>query len=294
MEARAAIRSAAQQVSNQIGKQLAQCQRIYDRTSGPALLARLDLAGLAPLAGTQLPQVEESGALSPGAAGFVQASVGNSLLFASAETPSDLEGMEDSGGVPRRVRVDTFVFNYYFLTSDASQSIAQQPRILFQEWRTAHYANYEQLAALMTFDLTLGTHTVAALYAAGFRHSWNPAASDLNSAFFTLTASGLLPPDASHTLRPATLRSMIQIVAGVSGVGFRTGVAPNGLTVAVDQSPVPLFAASNGLFPSGFEVLVVGPRSARQVLSRLVLTAEGPFRERPVVQEMLITSAHDY
>jgi hypothetical protein len=56
---------------------------------------------------------------------------------------------------------------------------------------------------------------------------------------------------------------------------------------------VPLYGQANSVFPSGFEVAIVGQSAARSVLLRSVLVAKGTMKSIVGDECQLVVSARD-
>lgn len=292
METRNSLKSEGQSAMNKIGQRLVECKRMFENTADDNAFLAKAILPIAAMPGSALPSMEELGTISPSTTSFVSASVGNRLFFASVLAPADVT-VVDGGGVNRNVRVDLYMFNIYYLALDATatKSIGGRTRRVLKEWHSAPYADYSQISSIT--DVTKRANTAKAMAARGVGAAWNPSVSVATAAFYSINAgSGAMTLNAAHTIAAASTADMIKIISGLSLGGFRHGVAPNtaGLSVA---NPVPQFGAASGNFPSGFEVVIVGPNSARQVFLRLVLAAEGTFPGVITSEQVLLTTARD-
>jgi prepilin-type N-terminal cleavage/methylation domain-containing protein len=278
-EARSSLDAESQKAMNRMTQVLTESKRIFQNTAGDAgFLAAVQLSSGAPAAmtGSELPTIEATGSVSPSStSSFVADSVGNSLFFASLDLPQDLT-VDDASSSTQSVRIDAYHFNYYYLAQDDGAQIGGQDRISIWEWRSVSYADYGEIAAVS--DSTERGNVVAALKTAGFDYAWDSSTGTASAAFYALGSDGSLTLDSSPTILQKSARSLIRIVTGITWGDYRYGVSPNTSAAFETNNPVPEFAAASGSFPSGLEILVVGPDSSRQILLRLVMAAEGSFR----------------
>lgn len=289
MEARNALKSEGQAAMNRIGHKLVECKRLFENTTADNLfLARAQLSVPA-LANSRLPGLEETGAISPSSGTFVASSVGNRLFFASVVPPADLTVL-DGGGNTETVRIDLYVFNAYHLAGDAAKSVAGQSRRVLREWHSGSYADYNQLSGIP--DPTKRANAARSLVNdRGIAFAWDPSTVDVNAAFYAINGgSGALTLQPAHAIAGNSSAEMMRINTGLTLGGFRWGISPN---IASTPNPVPQFGTAGGNFPSGFEVVVVGPNSARQVFMRMVMAAEGTFPGTITSEQVLLTTARD-
>lgn len=289
VEARNALKTSGQEAVNRLSHKMVECKRLFENTAvGNAYLALIQrVEAPATLADSRLPSLEETGSVTPSSGTFVPASVGNSLFFASVDRPRDLT-VNDSGGDTQIVRVDTYVFNYYFLSQDDSITIGGQPGRRLWEWHSGLYADYNQIVGIT--DATTQANVVAALQSGGIPVAWDPSSTSAGAAFHTLNANGSITLVGDPEIAERWAAEMIVIRRAATG-SYRHGVSPN--TGAESAHPVPHFAAADDAFPSGFEIVAVGPNSARQVFVRLVLAAEGSFGGGMTSEQVSLATVRD-
>lgn len=291
-EAQVTLKSLGQASINHIGLSLSQSKRFFENTAtGTSYLSRVTLTGgPSALSGSQLPTITVNGSLSPGNTDFVSASVGNQIFLSVLEPAQDLTVL-NSGGVSGTVRIDTYHFNYYYLSADSTKRLGGAARIDLREWRSPPYADRAQLLALT--DAVQRSNAVIALRSGGIVYAWDPGQNAVTSAFYNLNSNGTIVLVSTHTLPSASNTSLTKTLTGILGGGFRVGVSPNTSAAFNTAQTVPEFAAASGLFPSGFEITIIGPNSARQVFTRLVLGAEGSFSGPSAHEEVLLRSCRD-
>lgn len=89
---------------------------------------------------------------------------------------------------------------------------------------------------------------------------------------------------------------MITIITGITGGGYHYGVSPNTGGSYNLLYPVPAFATattSPNVFPNGFETMIVGASSTREVFVRLVLAAQGSFKGTVSNQQVVMATVRD-
>lgn len=267
------LKTNAQKAVNSINHYLAISKRIFENnTNDLAYAARLTLS-ITPMPGTRLPVINETGSLSPDSPDFSQSSVGNCLFFASSGSPLVIQNVLDGTGTPHTMRIDYYTFNFYYLTADTSVNMANKnKRFTLISWHSKGYADWGQLNSIS--DATLKINTLIAIYNSGIIYAWNTSQVNSNAAFYEIGPGGSLTQQAAHTIPVASAKELIKITTGIMGWTFKYGVAFNTDGTFVIKDTVPRFASVNGNFPGGFETLVTGPNSSRQVFVRLVLMAQ--------------------
>ena len=290
------LKSASQKTVNKIGLRLSESKRIFQKTSADtAFLARIILAD-AVLTGSCLPKIEETGTVSPLDSAFTASSVGNSLFFANTEYPAIVKNITASDGSDTNIiRLDTYVFNYYFLSPTSKYTIGDSPGIRLMEWHSKKYIDYNQLMAIT--DTTKRGNVIAQLndttsFDIGF--AWDPSDTDVSGAFYSFTTGSADPaPQAGHLILQDEYSEMTRFATGIAWGGYRVGVCPNTSLTFAPGITVPLYAASSGYFPSGFEIVIAGPRSAHRVFIRLVLAAQGASHLLVAYENPILISARN-
>ncbi|MCX5781831.1 MAG: prepilin-type N-terminal cleavage/methylation domain-containing protein [Elusimicrobia bacterium] len=273
-----------QESVNRIYLRLGSSKRIFQRSNADYLGA-INLTGCpAVLSGSQLPVIQSTGTLSFGTTNYASVDYGNSLYFATNEGTLSLI---ISTSVTKRM--DFFQFNYYYLTTDNTNSIYETQSYRLVEWRSIKYADLGQITSIS--DTTLRGQIIDAVRANGINYAWDTSSVGLNNAFATLgTASYTLI--ASHSIPSSKVTVLTKILTNIMG-GYRYGVSPNSAGWAHAPRTVPLYATANGSFPSGFEIGILGSTSGRKVLLRCVLVAQGAFPGIIGEEQQLVASARD-
>ena len=297
MEAGTVLPAATQQALNGMQNRIVENRRQFENTPVGALyLAKLPTLSPAPVSWRQLPVINVNMSLSISTGVFVSTCVGDSLFFASTYGTYSLS-LDTTSATALVERVDTFVFNYYYLAESPSMAIAGKPVLELREWHSIPYADYQQLALI---SVGKSSTTVCALQTQkNVSVAWDSSSNTPATAFYMLSPTGGLVSEGSgYVLETATDRRlqpkpMIQIIEGAASGGFKYGVSRNGFS---QKHQVPAYynpTSWTGDFPGGMEVMIVGPASSRQVFVRLVMTAQGNFKGLMSFQNVLLSSARD-
>ncbi len=293
LEAGSVLPAGTQKALNRIQNRLGESRRLFENTTiGAAYLAKLPALPRTPVGWGQLPTINPGMALSTHSAVFVSSAVGNSLCFASTYAPNLLTNV---GTVGTTVRVDSFMFNYYFISENTSVVVNGKPSLELWEWHSIPYADYQQLS-LMTPARSSST-ALALRNQYGVTFAWDSSADVPASAFYVLSTTGGVVAAPTHVIQTATdpkLRSanMIQVISGAASGGFKFGVSRNGFPQS-HQVPIYGYNSSASDFPGGLEIMIVGPSSSRQVFVRLVVTAQGNFKGLLSYENVVLLSARD-
>lgn len=268
------LRKANQQSMNRIHLRIGSCKRLFENSSNDmAFLARVDLSGCpSVLTGSKLPLIEETGSLVVNTTSFINASVGNSIFFATTDMTSTLSDVYDSTDALNTVKIDVYRFYYYYLTPDNSRSVDGRSTYKIVEWKSIKYADYNQLNDIS--DATLRQNTAAALYNDGIFYAMNISQINVSNAFYQITNAGIIIIQPSHSITLDEFTTLTDIMTGIMGSGYIYGISSN--TTGWTRAPktVPLYANAGGLFPGGFEVAIVGQSGGRKVFLRSVLVSQ--------------------
>jgi hypothetical protein len=255
------------------------------------------------LAGSKLPVIDPDASLSPSSATFVTGNTGNSLLFASVDEPVPLNGILNGSGVAVNVRLDTYVFNYYYLYQNPSVRMGGTPTLELWEWHSIPYVDY--LGLINLSDVTLRNNSITALLAQGYTFAFNSSAT-ATTAFYQMSGSNpWLTLQGGHNLTRNNSklggvhswqndsRQMIDLIRGISVGGFTYSVSFNTSPSFTHRYTVPVYGTASSDFPSGFETLIVGPSGNRRVFARLVMAAKGSFKGVMSYEQILLAASRD-
>ncbi len=281
------IKKEVQKCLLEISHRLVQSKRVFGRTDDIRFLT--NLSGQTPeLPNSLLPLIQINA--TPGAPGYPQASVGNALLFASQVRSQDLD-LVDANANAFSARIDIYRFYCYFLTVGET-SVSNKPARVLYRWESVDYADFSQINTFTAGPSLRQQMIVQAFAALGLTHAWNPSQIDYAASFFKLKADGTMPGEpGAYEIERLTETPLMTVQKATSG--YRYGVAPNTDPATNPKHPVPLYTVPNGDFPSGFEVMVGGISSNRQVFYRLVLAAESTSVTTISVEQAQLTTVRD-
>jgi len=205
----------------------------------------------------KLPVINETGSFPPN-----PADVGNILFMARYLTPVEVTVSSTD------YRIDRYRFLYYFLAKDTSTTIkGRNPIVLLKAQSREIYVDYVTINNVS--DNNVKKAIVQALYSMNIRY-----AVDLkNVRFYSLGSNGNISPDNNHRIQTDT---------GFASRNFGANQLPTGKVYYgigynnMGYMAIPKFATVSDTgdgFPHGFEVAIVGPRSSRDVLVRIVAVA---------------------
>lgn len=256
-----------QNTVNRIYLRLGRSKRLFENNAyGRGLLARMNMSGApAVMSGSKLPTIEMTGSLSPDSTDYVAASYGNSVFFGYISETREV----DVGGTIWRV--DLYKFSYYYLTPTNSPLIRNLQTYKATEWESGLYADCAQISSLT--DNGKLRQLATTLTGSGISTCWNTSSTDYTVAFSSINATGTLTNAPSHRVASGSIKTLTTAITGIMGKNYLYGVSPNTSAWADAGATVPLFAATNGNFPAGLEVAIVGGANGRQVFVRSVVVA---------------------
>ncbi|HEX7680534.1 MAG TPA: prepilin-type N-terminal cleavage/methylation domain-containing protein [Thermoanaerobaculia bacterium] len=298
-----------QSAVNAIQRELLQTRTVFEGTAtsfGPGYYSALTFPTNYPLlAGSQLPVLNPTGNLVPDAATRY---TGNVLLIARQLPPAVITGLSvgcsTGASANCTLAVDRYQFEVFYLTKvTGAQNFASTGYYIdIIQAKSVIYADYSQLSNWVTTlaPSTTDKNSVASKLS-GYKDpftnvsqattkAWSTSVA-APSAFYDITASLGFNTIVSPKIALPTAASVVPGLAGgrVSGkmaytVGFRPSAARFNLATDITKSdgtivvkdPVPKYAvfdSSQPLFPSGLEILMVGPAGSRRILSRVVIMA---------------------
>lgn len=269
LEAHAILSSYGQRAINMMKSEVAQSKRIYENdTFGNALLSRVTLPSAYPRAsGTRLPVIEGS---KTSFSTVPTGSVGNSLFFLEDYPPFVYNN---------KYYIDLYKFIYYYLTEKNAGDlrIANLPKYLdLVRFESNFYASYDQIMKIPN-DPPDRDGVLSALNAAGVHYVVDTAAPSVNDMFYRNSGSSLTK-ETSHQIGYSEAKPFIRILSEEKVTArLRYTIAYNRSSNFPILTPVPKYATETDR-PFGFEILVIGPTSAREVLLRLVFAAQIKYR----------------
>lgn len=297
-----------QSAVNAIQRELLQTRTVFEGTAtsfGPGYYSALTFPANYPLlAGSQLPVLNPTGNLVPDTATRY---TGNILLIARQLPPAVITGLSigcaTGASANCTLAIDRYQFEVFYLTKvTGAQNFASQGYYIdIIQAKSVIYADYSQLNQWVSLGPSSTDKNSVASKLSGYQdpfthisqattQAWNSSVA-APSAFYTITASLGFTAIVSPKIALPTAASLVRGLSGgrVSGkmaytVGFRPSAARFNLATDITKSdgtivvkdPIPKYAvfdSSQPLFPSGLEILMVGPAGSRRILSRVVIMA---------------------
>jgi hypothetical protein len=300
-EASSGIQLGAQTALNRVQSMLIQSKRQFDSTADPSWLTAAETSGAptggpAIMTGSHLPIIEVNGSFAPTTVStsntFVELispnAVGNELFFLSVDTPTN-----NTVGAAQ-VLVDSYHFNIYYLAfNPGAIGFGGYNQIVLQEWQSISFADYEELANLGSGALTTGA--AAAMYASGYHYAVDTATATAGFGIYSISAGGTLSLMGTPKIPLNQTKPLLNLLTGISGSGYAYGVSPNTTTAFSHSYPVPVFATAGvgTPFPAGFETMIIGANSARQIFVRLVVVASGAFKGYKATGQTVTATVRD-
>lgn len=285
----------SQQTVNTLRLDLTQSKKIFDRRdSGLGFWNKLQFPSeMRPLLGSRLPEIVQQGSFAPSKfedlqKPFVQDAVGNILFF--VEYLPAFESRED------RFVIDRFRFVVEYLKELKEGSFdAQNPKILdLVRCESGAYADLVQVADVR--DEIIRTKILQGLEAEKVETLWDSQAEPI-AAFASVsgfTSRGARDPE--HRIQLKNCQSVIKAMGRLNRTlgTIAYSVAMNSDEAFRIRDVIPKYAkpllgrplGSVPSFPHGFEVMVIGPKTSRQVFIRLVLAAS--LRKMTLSRESMI------
>ena len=247
-----------QRIVEDIKSDVVQSAMIFDNNSSYKDRIVLNVpSGYTSLDRNKLPVINETGSFPPN-----PNDVGNILFMARYLIPIELTV---SG---TNYRIDKYRFLYYFLAKDTGATINRRnPVVLLKAQSRETYIDYVAINNVKDNDAK--EDLVRALLDMEIGY-----AVDLkNIKFYSLNTNGNIYPYDSHRIQMDTVLAsrnfgVNQLPSGkvYYGIGYNN----------MGYIAIPKFASPDNTgdgFPHGFEVAIVGPRSSRDVLVRIVVIA---------------------
>jgi hypothetical protein len=201
--------------------------------------------------------------------------------------------VNNAAGSTVSVRIDAYHFNYYYLATDNTTGIGGQPRIMLWEWHSTSYVDYDELSNLEDGVLT---HNVAAFLnsaaGGGYTYAVDLDTANVTAGIYTISG-GNFSLVGSPSLPTKSAQAMLNILNGIISGGYAYGVSPNTSGTYNISYTVPTFATASGKFPSGFETMIVGANSSRQVFAQLILVAQGAFKGYKSQHQVVLATVRD-
>ena len=259
-----------QKAIDEINLNVTQSRLIYQNDSlGTDYLGRLETdANFPVLTSTRLPLIDPTGTFRQDT---TVTRTGNALLFLSEVSPF----IADAGGVSRRVNI--YRLTCYYLSPNSTPIAGKSSSLRLIKWQSKEFADYEQVMAISS-PVSRNAFANALLTSRGINYFWLPRNTPA-TAFYRYDYDELNDADdddiddavdAFYIIQKDTIERVIgNLGYGTSSVSWNRG---SDFWVPDAVPKFGLASQSGAGFPHGFEIQVIGPTGARQVLVRLVLT----------------------
>lgn len=281
---------------------------------------------------TQLPTIRPEGSLSPEKdcvnfpSNFFRAnSVGNLLMF--AKYAGKFSRFSFTADTEKR-SLDVYEFKLYYITNADSDNQPSRTfldlwkanptmrRLRLIEWTSQPYVDYQQFLDYIADFSTDPNKRITIrndLTTAGLTRVWDRNATNINSAFYNLGSgnSASVPVNPSHMIPRARVQDILLAGSNDFSVAYNFNNNPSSSTYFPIRHQVPFFYhhnppdcngaipnegstpnASTQPYPYGFEVMITGPASGRNVLLRIT-TAGRSYNQLVSHADMLTAYARD-
>lgn len=279
---------------------------------------------------TQLPTIRPEGSLSPEKNCtdfpnnfFRSNSVGNILMF--SKYAGKFSRFSIASSTEKR-NLDIYEFKVYYITNADSDNqpsrsfldlwnITPTMRYLrLIEWTSRPYVDYQQYLDYIADSSNANRITIRAdLTAAGITRVWDRTATNINNAFYGLgtASSATVPADSTHVIQRDRLQDILLSAANNFSLAYNFNNNPASSRYFPIRHQVPFFYhhnppdcngalpnegttpdASTQPYPYGFEVMITGPASGRNVLLRIT-TVGRSYNQLISHADMLTTYARD-
>jgi len=274
---------------------------------------------------TQLPTIRPEGSLAPEKnctnypTNFFRANtVGNLLMFAKFSGKFNRFSMTN---ITEKRTLDVYEIKLYYITDDNSNVFVDhwknQPsmrKLRLIEWTSRPYIDYQQYLDYITDSSNANRIVIRNdLIAAGITHAWNRPASTYATAFYTLGTgnNAAVPVDATHSIQRARLNDTLLFGSEAYSIAYNSNNDPTNSRYFPIRTQVPFFYdhevpdcsgatpvtdttpdLATSPYPYGFEVMITGPASGRNVLMRIASVARS-YNSLISHADMLTTYARD-
>ncbi|MBI4833200.1 MAG: prepilin-type N-terminal cleavage/methylation domain-containing protein [Planctomycetes bacterium] len=258
-----------QKTIDQINLEVTQSRMVYENNSlGIDYHTGLQLDASYPvLTGTLLPQIDQTGTFR---LDTTVSRTGNALLFIQEMNPFSTT----VGGALRRLNVYRLV--YYYLSPNNTSFAGRPSSLRLIRWQSKEFADYEQIMA-MSAVISRATMADALYSQRGITYFWLPRNTP-DTAFYEYDTDDIDDADDDNIDDAPNNLYVVQRDNSYSIIGYlgfgTSSVAWN----KTADFPVPVAVPKFGIadqagagFPHGFEVQIIGPTGARQVMVRLVI-----------------------
>ncbi len=274
-------------------------------TQGNTYWSKVDLGSAAALNSSTLPKIAAFGVFGKDTPS--NRKTGNLLFFAKAvvpfPTPEEIVQWHDycdATGQPGKknslddVRLDIYRFTAYFLRKVPTDFKPGSPRGLdLAAWVSVPFADWKRFQDL---DPSIQADVLEALstpqVGKKIDYLWTPG-EDFDSAFAEIQSGPTLQAITPSSHPGWKIPSDPAYTRTVTFERKRISVATNWAQKNYGLAKFAILQSTGDGYPHGFEVQIIGPASARQVLVHLTLIGQGGRGHSPWVDIQDVVTCHD-
>ncbi len=232
-----------------------------------------------PISPVRLPTIMSTGSL--GADTVAEQKTGNLLLFSKSLEPF-VATVARTGSEDGTYRVNIYQFVLYYLTNRPQERVGEYTGVLdLMRWGSVHFADYGQIMAIEDPDPADGVDPragVVAAFVASYNSTWLwDSGEDVTRAFYRCDWVGnvAIDPEPMMVIDQHPTEGLVSTVPSGVTTSKHASICWNSGTPGFEVSAVvPAYALADSFadgFPHGFEVQIVGPSGARELMIRVVL-----------------------
>jgi len=253
-----------------------------------------------PLTTTRFPLVDENGVFDVDTAGNEK--TGNSLFFVKTLTPFIARNIQINDTMDVDFRINAYSFNFYYLTLSANDAIGASPDSLdLIRWSSFTILDYNQVMDIVDVSVDPGSNNsyypragVVSAFVSEYdnytsHYLWD-SNETVDNSFYLCDTFGTVngAPDSNMLIMQDPVNGLVSVISGGIKKGRSYGTIRTGKRMSVCMNRdrpgfrsgvlVPqlgLLNSNGDGFPHGFEVQIVGPASAREILLRVAIGKEG-------------------
>ena len=233
-----------------------------------------------PISPVRLPTIVDTGNL--GVDSLTDQKTGNVLLFSKALMPFVVT-VPYTDSEDHTYRVNIHQLTLYYLTSRPQERVGNYTGVLdLMRWQSVRFADYGQIMAIEDPDAGDGVdprEEMVAAFVDAYNSTWLwDSGKDVSEAFYECDLLGQVAdePELAMIIRQDPVGGLISTVPSGMTTSKHASIAWNNSTAGFQVSAVvPVYALEDAFadgFPHGFEVQIVGPSGARELMVRVVMT----------------------
>jgi len=232
-----------------------------------------------PISPTRLPTVIDTGSFGPDT--VAEQKTGNLLLFSKSREPFVVT-VPRTSSEDGTYRVNVYQFVLYYLASRPQERVGRYTGVLdLMRWCSVCFADYTQVMAIEDPDPSDAVdprENVVAAFVSSYNSTWLwDSAEDVADAFYECDWVGNVAddPEPLMTIDQHPSEGLVSTVPSGMTTSKHASICWNSGTPGFEVSAVvPVYALEDPFadgFPHGFEVQIVGPSGARELLVRAAM-----------------------